>query len=431
MRTVYAKILLWSFGTLVLSLAAFAGVTVFLSWRAFDGGSAFRRVHEFEFEAAVHAYETGGKRELADNIHAIERHFGEKFYLTDSKGIDVLSGEDRSGALAAVGTAKIPVRTKYGFLVLHSVQGSPYRLLVQLHPPRFDPWSFLYYVPILLAVAGLSWLLAVNIASPLRQVAAVVHRFGAGDLDARVNVRRHDEIGDLARAFNQMAERLQTLLTSERRLLQDISHELRSPLARLSFATELIRTASDQDAAVARLRKEICRLTDLVGGLVQVTRAEGDLSERNLNELSLDELVKDVAASCQLEAAARACRIDVEASTPVMLHGDAELLRRAIENVLRNAIRYAPEATPVAVELTKHNGSANISVRDRGPGVPEEMLPKIFMPFYRVDPSRDSATGGVGLGLAIAQRAVMLHHGQLTAHNAHPGLQVDIEIQLG
>jgi len=257
-----------------------------------------------------------------------------------------------------------------------------------------------------------------------------VDRFGRGDLSARVHSRRRDEIGNLGRAFDEMAERMETLLTAERRLLQDISHELRTPLARLSFAAELSRTAEDRGAATMRLKKEINRLTDLVGALLQVTRVEGDPSSRNLTDLPLDAFLREVVDDCAVEAEARGCRVSLETAASLHFRGDRELLRRAMENIVRNAIRYAPEGTPVEVKLSSDHDDAAISVRDYGPGVPEAELPKIFKPFFRVDESRDSSTGGVGLGLAIAHRAVTVHHGTMTAKNAGPGLLVSIELPL-
>jgi len=274
------------------------------------------------------------------------------------------------------------------------------------------------------------WLLAVNIASPLRGLARTVDRFGAGNLTVRVNSQRKDEIGELSRAFDRMAERIGTLLTAERRLLQDISHELRSPLARLSFAAELVRTAEDQDAALARLKKEIQRLATLVDSLLQVTRAEGDPLTSAAEDLRLDSLVEEVVEDCRVEADVRQCTIALQAGAPVSVCGDRELLRRAIENVVRNSIHYAPPNSTVDVELDATGDAARVAVRDRGPGVPEEALDKIFQPFYRVDDSRHSSTGGMGLGLAIAMRAVRLHNGRLWAQNAHPGLRVSIELPL-
>jgi two-component system sensor histidine kinase CpxA len=305
-----------------------------------------------------------------------------------------------------------------------------YRFLVVLEN-NFDLTPYLpYYLLILAAVALLCWILATNLASPLRSLARVVDRFGAGDLSVRVNSSRKDEIGEVGRAFDRMAERISTLLTAERRLLQDISHELRSPLARLSFAAELARTAEDRDAAVARMKKEIGRLTDLVGGLIQVTRAEGDPAAGSGESLRLDQLLGEVVDDCRVEADARGCQIAFDSKRELTMHGDREVLRRAVENVVRNAVRYTPAGTSVDVSLDDTGGVARIGVRDYGPGVPAEALPKIFQPFFRVDDSRHTATGGVGLGLAIASRAIGLHHGKLWAENTTPGLRVWIELPL-
>jgi two-component system sensor histidine kinase CpxA len=274
------------------------------------------------------------------------------------------------------------------------------------------------------------YLLAFYFASPLKELRTAVDRFGRGDLSARVNSRRKDEIGDLARAFDQMAQRTETLMTAERRLLQDISHELRSPLARLSFGVELARTAEDREAAVARIRKEVDRLTSLVGGLLQVTRAEGDPDQRNLEDVDLRELLTELTDDCSIEAEKRMCEVLLDAPKPVILRGDRELLRRAIENVLRNAIRYAPEGTAIEVKLEPNPDAASISIRDYGSGVPDDLLTEIFKPFFRVGQARDTASGGVGLGLAIAQRAVALHQGKMLARNVEPGLLVSVELPL-
>jgi two-component system sensor histidine kinase CpxA len=157
---------------------------------------------------------------------------------------------------------------------------------------------------------------------------------------------------------------------------------------------------------------------------------EGDPSSRSLERLDLDQLVRELLEDSRVEADARGCRLQLEAQGPLQFNGDRELLRRAIENILRNAIRHAPAGSSIDVTLQGNGAKALISVRDYGSGVPQEMLVKIFQPFFRVDDSRDSQTGGVGLGLAIAQRAAMAHRGQLIAENAAPGLRVRMELPL-
>jgi two-component system sensor histidine kinase CpxA len=289
---------------------------------------------------------------------------------------------------------------------------------------------FPFFGIILMAVAGFSYALFRYLVSPVRQLSTAVERFGQGDFSARVHVRRNDELGSLAGRFNEMAERIQTLLSAERRLLEDVSHELRSPLARMQFALELVRTAPDREAAVQRLRREIDRLSSLVGQLVEVTRAEGDPGARVREAFNLTALAEEIVDDCHIEADARGCEIRLVAELELFLIADRELIRRALENVLRNAIRYSPEGSTIEIHLAKQAQAAAIQVRDFGPGVPEEMLERIFQPFFRVDASRDTATGGIGLGLAIARRAVTLHHGHLRAENAQPGLRVSIELPL-
>jgi two-component system sensor histidine kinase CpxA len=228
-----------------------------------------------------------------------------------------------------------------------------------------------------------------------------------------------------------MAERIQTLLTAERRLLMDISHELRSPLARLGVAVELARSGEDRDLMLDRIEKEAERLNELVGELLHVTRVEGDPSQRKAETVYLDELVGQVVEDCRIEVKMKGCQIEWKsADAGAAVSGDEELLRRAFENVLRNAIRYAPEQTVVEVNLAIGGGLGKVAIRDHGPGVPDESLARIFDAFYRVDSDRNRASGGVGLGLAIARRAVELHNGKLRAENKHPGLCVTIELPL-
>ena len=427
MRSVHVKIMIWCFATLLLSLVAFIGVSMYVSITSRHGerGGGFR----LNLEDAVSAYESGGPAALAARLTKYKRYLGDDHYLTDRRGQDLVTGEDRSALLAAV-SANHPKPVNGRMLLVIASADDRYRLMIRFSG-RVNFWTYLpYYLLILAAVALVCWVLAINIASPLRGLARSVDRFGGGDLSVRVNSKRKDEIGELSRAFDRMAERIGTLLTAERRLLQDISHELRSPLARLSFAAELIRTAEDRDAAVARLKKEIARLADLVGGLIQVTRAEGDPSASNAEDVRLDELLDEIVEDCQMEAEARGCHIALEAHPRIAMRGDRELLRRAIENVVRNSIRYTPGGGAVDVKLGATKDAARICVRDYGPGVPQDVLPKIFQPFFRVDDSRDTSTGGIGLGLAIAYRAIGIHHGRLWAENVKPGLMVWIELPL-
>jgi signal transduction histidine kinase len=284
-----------------------------------------------------------------------------------------------------------------------------------------------YHLGLLVIMSFIYSLAAVRIASSLRAIAQAAERFGQGDWGARVQqVSRADEIGNLGRTFNAMAERIRALIVSERRLLQDVSHELRSPLARLAFAAELTRTANDRDAAADEMKKHITCLTDLVSSLLQVTRMEGDPSSRKSESVILDDVIGEVAETCALQASERRCHLHVRSFSSQAVVGDRRLVARALDNVVRNAIQFSPANSPIAISLRDEGGQVIIEVQDQGPGVPETMLARIFEPFFKVDDARQAATGGVGLGLAIVQRIVQVHNGWISATNTNPGLRVTI-----
>ena len=418
-----------SFGTLLVALLAF--IVLFFSFSAPAFSDFFGRVQSLQVDDTVKAFREGGAAGAQEFLAHLNRGMGGTHYLVDESGRDVVSGADRSELLGP-GPWSTPRRAAGGLVIVAPAKDAPFRLVIVAPPPPFSIWRFLpYYALILAAVAILGWLLAVGIVSPLRRVANAVDRFGRGDLAARAVVTRRDEIGTLAQSFDDMADRIQKLLTAERQLLQDISHELRSPLTRLSVGIELSRTAPDRVAAADRLQKEVDRLTALVGMLLEMTRAEGDPGARKSDRVDMQAVVQDVAQSCALEAAQRDCHIAVRTGTDGTVRGDKELLRRAFENVLRNAIRYAPPGTEVQVACEAQPAAIKVVVRDFGPGVPEDLLPRLTDPFFRVDSARDAKSGGVGLGLAIARRALMLHHGMLDLEQAHPGLRVILTIPQG
>jgi two-component system sensor histidine kinase CpxA len=256
------------------------------------------------------------------------------------------------------------------------------------------------------------------------RIETAVTKFGAGELGVRIGPDTSDPIGRLSRAFNQMADRIQALIDVNRRLCIDISHELRSPLARLRLAVDLAR--SGDRIALDRIVLECERLDDLVGDLLEVARAESDPSVVHKEMFDAAWFLGEVADEGMIEAVERGCTIEIRASAAVQVDADPELLRRAVDNLLRNAIRHAPRGTRVEMSAFYRAGSTMISIRDHGPGVPESALEDIFRPFYRIESDRDRSTGGTGLGLAIVNRIVGLHGGAVTAENARPGLQVSL-----
>ncbi len=275
----------------------------------------------------------------------------------------------------------------------------------------------------------LCWLASIGVISPIRRIAATIARFGHGDLTARVNTTRSDEIGQLGRSFNQMAERLERLIASERRLLGDISHEVRSPLARLKFAVKLARTAPDPKSALDRIERDVDRITALVADIVEITFIEGNPTVQDMSIVHPSQIIDEIVRDCALEAQFRNCSLSVSGALRGCILGNRELLRRAVENVVRNAIRYAPQQSEIHLSLSETAREATIAVRDFGPGVPEDTLNRIFDPFFRVEEARDTTNGGgSGMGLSIAKRAVQLHHGCIVAENASPGLRVRITI---
>lgn len=427
MKSVYLRVLWLCFGTLVFALGGFLVISRVMTQRSFDKRAPIGRNAELQFEEAGLEYENGGAKALSTYLAWQHSFYPElEFYYT-KKGRDLVTGVDRSSLLKMAESRWSLMNVMGPIIIAVPSAQSEYAFIVNI-PPKNVALYLPYYLLLLCAVALLCWGLAFHFGSPLNKFTEAVRSFGAGDLSARVRFTRRDEIGDVARAFDQMADRIETLLTAERRLLQDISHELRSPLARLSFAAELTRTSADRNGAAMRVQREVDRLTDLVQSLLQVTRAEGDLDARNLQVVGLDGLVRELIRDCEIEASARNCQMILKGSSHLQLRADPELLRRAIENIFRNAIRHAPAGSNIEITLNSTAANASVSVRDYGCGVPAEALANIFKPFFRVDNSRDTATGGVGLGLAIAQRAILVHHGQIWAENAEPGLRVSVDL---
>ena len=392
----------------------------------------FDRMDEVQLESARYAYEHRGNQELAGYLATLDRIFSGSHYLLDAHGIDQVTGEDRRRMLPPAPAVKSRIRDGHGHWIIsrRSADGA-YWFTAEGLVGRIRIWDFLpYYFLVIGATAAIFWLAIVGVILPIRRTASTIAVFGQGDLSVRIHAGRPDEIGQLGRAFDQMAERLERLIVSERQLLGDISHELRSPLARLKFAVKLARTSPDPQSALDRIERDVDRISALVADIVEVTFAEGDPALRGAKCVAVGELVEEVVRDCALEAEARRCRITLAGGIGGHAMGSREMLRRAIENVLRNAIRYAPEGSAVEVSATETERCATIVVRDHGPGVPEEALARIFDPFYRVEEARDNKSGGSGLGLAIARRAMLAHHGSIEAENTHPGLEVRIMLPL-
>jgi len=301
-------------------------------------------------------------------------------------------------------------------------------------PPSLFWGSTLAYMRLaglLLTGVVLCWLLALYLTSPIRKLREATNKFAGGDLTTRVAEkvgRRRDEISDLARDFDSMAERIESLVMSQQRLNRDISHELRSPLARLNVALEMARQRATPETMpqLTRIENESFRLNEMISRLLTLSKLETGSQDFDRHELNLKGLVEQIASDADFEAKARNRSVRVVRADDCRVIGSENLLHSAIENILRNAVRYTKEGTAVDVSLSNGNGRAVITIADHGEGVPEMELKNLFKPFYRVEEARDRGSGGTGLGLAIAEQAVKLHKGTISAKNTEDGLEVEI-----
>jgi signal transduction histidine kinase len=274
--------------------------------------------------------------------------------------------------------------------------------------------------------AVVCFLLARYLVAPVDRLRHATRRMASGDLNVRVSQSlrgRHDDLGLLANDLDTMAERVRNLLESKQQLLRDVSHELRSPLARLQLALSLARRQEDNPAErhLARIACEADRLEQLIARTLKLARLERPTGSEEHVRVDLGDLLHNIADDVAIEADAQGCIVTVQADPGLNVSGDPELLRSSFENIIRNAVRYSPPGTEVKVTAVRHDELAEVRVNDQGPGVPDKDLTLIFEPFYRVGAARDRAGGGEGLGLAIAARAVALHHGAIEARNRDTG----------
>lgn len=276
-------------------------------------------------------------------------------------------------------------------------------------------------------------LLAWYFSKPIRRLRAAFEAAAEGRLDERVEPKmgkRRDELADLGRDFDSMAQRLQRLMDGQRRLLHDVSHELRSPLARLQAAIGLARQQPERlDASMARIERESVRMDKLVSELLTLSRLEAGMAGKLDEDVDLNELLANVVDDARFEAETSGCRVEFEEHAQIMVRGSAELLHRAVENVVRNALKHSPAngLVSIALDVNENGRAVAISVSDEGGGVPESELHAIFEPFFRGNQSH--AADGHGLGLAISQRVIIAHKGSIFAGNrAEGGLSVTLSL---
>lgn len=400
----------------------------------------------------LQAYQTGGQNAAWKYVRDTHDTHHVRLFVLDEQGRDILGRRQppdwleraRRGGMSTADT----FWGRFGspqFLRASTTtaDGHGYTLITELPPEPHGPFAF-HGVPGLGILIGIissglvCYVLARYLTAPIARLRAATQQLASGDLSARAGMpgsRRHDETAELVRDFDRMAERLESLVITQRRLLTDISHELRSPLARLSVALELARQRSGADArgALDRIDRETNRLNEMIQRLLTLVRLEAGDNDLQKSPVHLEQLIQEIARDAAFEAQSRNCQVEVEIIAECVVKGSATLLHSAIENVVRNAIRYTEEGTKVHISLQAQDAPAGpeaiVQVSDSGPGIAEESLDKIFLPFYRIDDARGRQTGGVGLGLAITARAVSLHGGNVRASN-RPGGGLMVEIRL-
>ena len=313
-------------------------------------------------------------------------------------------------------------------------------LLVSRRPSIFGALSLpgisLMILCIALVVSAFaSWWLARHLSAPIRRIQAGARALAGENLDVRVSAGledRKDELAVLARDFDAMANQLRANRGALTRLLRDISHELRSPLARMRLAIGLARQpTADPSRQLERMEREIERLDGLISQVLKLARLSGTDAPFEREIFDVDEMIEEVVRDANFEGAAKGCTVRTLGAAKSSVNGSRELLRSAIENVLRNAVRYSPQGARVDVAVERSEAGLTVSVRDQGPGVPEGEVERIFEPFYRVAESRDRDSGGEGIGLAITSRVMKAHGGSARADNrAGGGFEVRLSLPL-
>jgi two-component system sensor histidine kinase CpxA len=409
------------------------------------------------YAQAARAFETGGPTALKAWLKALPGEPLGRTYIIDPLGDEVLGRSLPSPLLHPSGVASSAsgkaspgdnvIAPIGGALVLVGAGGGTYHVIVG--PVRDAPRLFgeleLPGVPLALMLmalgvsAAVCLVLARYLAAPVDRLRMVTRRLAGGDLNVQVLPAlkgRKDDMGLLAADLDAMAERLRQLLEAKQQLLRDVSHELRSPLARLQLALSLARRdESAPERHLARIAFEADRLEHLIARTLTLVRLERPVPELERTSVDVGALLRTISADIAIEADAQGCLLDVQEAGELAVSGDVELLRSAFENVIRNAVRYSPAGAVVSVSATRTVSPAReerieVAVRDRGPGVPEKDLGLIFEPFYRVDAAREHrSAGGEGLGLAIAARAIALHDGSIQAANS-PGGGLSVLISL-
>ncbi|SEG66169.1 two-component system, OmpR family, sensor histidine kinase CpxA [Bryocella elongata] len=435
LSSLYAKIFGWFWLTLIVGGLLVFLLTVFTGAQPL-GRRWMRLTQGLYAHSAVDFYETGGDAALARYLDTLRDSSALDAHLLDEQHHDVLNrpltptlrwliaaSEWEHGPVFHLGRI-------WGAATPLEYNGHHFLFVMQAHPMQGfidGTVAFPVLTRTLLAVliaAGFCVILTRHIVEPVRAIQAGALRLAGGDLRTRVMpavAPRNDELADTARAFDQMAERMELLIEKRQELLADISHELRSPLTRMSVSLELLRRGATD--VLPQMEADVERMNEMIGHILLLTRLDLQPPRAHLAEVDLAAMVESIARDATFEAQREANRepklVTVRAPQRCLVRGDAGLLRSAIENVVRNALRHTAPHTTVEIAVGRLVGGSGceIVVTDQGPGVPEEVLPFLCDPFYRVSQVREHEHAGGGLGLSISRRVAELHGGSITLAN--------------
>jgi len=433
----------WLALALILVGTVTVAVDAALKWRNDRPSLPYQEI----YTRAAQVFEAGGGDALKQWIQELSPPaLRERTFVLDSSGHDLLerplpsyAQTNREGQPPP--RARVPTEPIGRSLMLVGPDGKAFRVVVVAGPNRGPVRRFgelelpgvraATLIIALVVSAVVCFLLARYLTAPVDRLRDATQRIAAGDLNVRVLPSlkgRKDDLGLLAADFDAMAERVRGLLESKHQLLRDVSHELRSPLARLQLALSLAqRRDSGQVENLARIGREADRLEQLIARALLLARLERPALGAESERVDITDLLAEIVADVAIEADVRRAQVALHTSGTLEVMGDREALRSAFENVLRNAVRYSPVGSHLHVRAERRDASIEVVIEDQGPGVPEKDLALIFEPFYRVDAARDRAEGGEGLGLAIAARVIALHHGTIEARNlSTTGLAVRI-----
>jgi two-component system, OmpR family, sensor histidine kinase CpxA len=446
----FLTIFLWFWVTAWAMLAIVFLVNNLKGMREVSAPSMYATIAPILAADAAKTYESGGPEAFARFSQSNVADHERQLFLLDGFYKDVLSGTLTSDGLRMAHSVKndqlLILRDNIAAYKFVSSTGHPYILMLY---PRRSPREIAealigrnlsYTVSLILLVTVLCFALAYHIAVPIHSIQSTARRVAQGDLKARVPARvskRFDELSSLAKDFDSMVGRLDVLIQAQKNLLSSVSHELRSPLARINLSVAILkkRYSANSDDMFQRLDRDVARIDLLMGQLLTLSRLEAGLSSAERGDVDLVQLVEETAADSNFEAEASGKSVSLRTTGAFILkNADPHALRSACENVIRNAIRFTRPGTNVEVTLEIDRSTPELqwilSVRDHGPGVPQESLEKIFQPFYRISDDTQGADGN-GLGLAIASEAVRLHGGAITAANLRPaGLEIAIRLPI-